>query len=150
MGLLPKYLGKQHLIQCRTPAISFTAQANMPVIIALLVTFWLTATVSVLVSCFTALLMLITVAVNQSCICTFHLPINRVRLSPCNSLPKAKIPSTLVFRCLRRSSPMELDNLALASPTNCWSKKRLIVRSCPAGVHCSLNRQPLHDPGVMR
>ena len=43
---MAKYLGKQHLIQCRTMAISFNALANMPVIIALLVTSWFPATVS--------------------------------------------------------------------------------------------------------
>jgi len=37
-GLLPKYFGRRSKTRCRTRAISFAALANMPVIIALLVT----------------------------------------------------------------------------------------------------------------
>ena len=43
--------------------------------------------------------MFIAAAASHSCICTFHLPINRVRLSPCNSLAKAitLLPGDLIF-----------------------------------------------------
>jgi hypothetical protein len=46
---------------------------------------------SVLLSCFAVFWVFITAAVNQSCICTFHLSMNQVRLSPCNSLAKAYV-----------------------------------------------------------
>lgn len=52
----------------------------------------------VLLSSVNALLIFITTAVNQTCICTFHLPLNRVRLRPCNSFDSAKTPSALTFR----------------------------------------------------
>jgi hypothetical protein len=65
-------------------------------------------------------------------------------------LAHAKIPPALTLRCKRSSRPLVLDNRSLASSTNFWSKKRLIVRPCPMGVHWPLNRQPSQASWVTR
>lgn len=99
-------------------------------------------------NCFKSFLIFIAAAVNQSYICTFHLLMNRVRLSPCTSLAKAKTTYARTFRCLSSSCPIGSDNLSFASSTNFWSKRRLMVRSSPEDVHRSLNWQTAQVPSI--
>ena len=141
-GLLLKWCRRRKKILLMPAAMTLVASARLFKIVARVPL----ARVPVFLSPLKALLMFIAAAVNQSCICTLHLPMNRVRRSPCNSLASANTPSTLTFRCLISSCPRRLDNLPLASSTSFWSKKRLMVRFFPEGVHRSLNWQPTQAP----
>src|SRR2546423_9787435 len=94
----------------------------------------------------TARLIFIAAAVSQSWICTQRLPLKRVRLRPCSSLARPKVPSIRVLRSAIRRLPTGLASRSSAASTNTCAQARWRVLSLPEGAHWDRKGQVTQAP----